>query len=131
MSASKKILFILYTADQTRSQRFYTDLLLTKPSLDVTGMTEIPLSDNTFLGLMPAKNIVSILEGAVITPDSLHDAPRCELYLYVDDPDIFYERAISLGARPLSAGKLRNWGDYAAYCADFDNNIIAFAHLKK
>lgn len=127
MSSSKKILFILYTADQTRSQRFYTNLLLTKPSLDVPGMTEIPLLNNTFLGLMPGKNIVTILDNAVNDPDTCHDAPRCELYLYVDNPDMYYERAITLGAHPISKGKLRNWGDYVAYCSDFDNNLIAFA----
>lgn len=129
MPISEKILFILYTADQMRSKRFYTGLFLTKPTLDVPGMTEIPLSKTTFLGLMPGKNIVTILDNAVNDPDTLPEAPRCELYLYVENPDMYYERAITLGARPISAGKKRNWGDYVAYCSDLDNNLIAFAKL--
>ena len=53
--------------------------------------------------------------------------PRCELYLNVDAPREYYNRAVGNGAKPVSALQIRNWGDAAAYVADPDGHIIAFA----
>ena len=49
--------FILYVADQSRSARFYAELLGLAPSLDVPGMTEFTLPGGCKLGLMPEAGI--------------------------------------------------------------------------
>jgi hypothetical protein len=45
---------ILYVANQSISTEFYSRLLNQKPILNVPGMTEFNLSENTILGLMPS-----------------------------------------------------------------------------
>lgn len=122
-----KIMFIIYVEDQERSKVFYQSVIGIKPKLDVPGMTEFDLAENTSLGIMPGEGIVNILENKIQNPSSIKDIPRCELYLYVDKVDECYDRAISSGGHGISKGKTRNWGDYVAYCTDFDGNIIAFA----
>jgi uncharacterized glyoxalase superfamily protein PhnB len=121
------ILFILYVKNQQESCEFYKKLLTLEPVLNVPGMTEFQLSDDTKLGLMPESGIAKILGDSVPHPSSGSGIPRCELYLTVDAPRNYYERALSLGGRPVSGLQLRNWGDEAAYCADLDGHIIAFA----
>lgn len=76
---------------------------------------------------MPEDGIVRILDDRVGNPNDHVGAPRCELYLYVDDPDEYYERAVQAGGTGVSRGASRNWGDYVAYCSDGDSNLIAFA----
>ncbi|MDP2808200.1 MAG: VOC family protein [bacterium] len=120
-------LFILYVADQARSKDFYQTVLAITPSLDVPSMTEFDLSDNCKLGLMPEKGIAKILGSTVPDPASGNGIPRCELYLTVDDPQKYCDRALACGARLVSSLSLRNWGDHAVYLSDFDGHIIAFA----
>ncbi len=130
MISTKDMVIIIYVEDQERSKTFYTELLGTNPVLDVFGMTEIPLTETTRLGILPGDGIVGILEGNVDNPNQNTAYPRCEIYLYVDDPVYYYNRVIELGGRGISAAKHRNWGDYVSYCTDFDGNIIAFAKMK-
>ncbi len=120
-------IFILYVANQARSKEFYTKVLALEPSLDVPGMTEFVLSDGCKLGLMPEQGIAKILGDAVPDPASGSGIPRCELYLLVDDPQACYDRALHAGAKPVSSLLPRGWGDEAAYAADPDGHIIAFA----
>lgn len=130
MISSKDMVIIIYVEDQQRSKTFYTSLLGTRPVLDVFGMTEIPLTETTRLGLLPGDGIVGILEGNVDNPNQNTAYPRCEIYLYVDDPIYYYNKVIELGGRGISEAKERNWGDYVSYTTDFDGNIIAFAKMK-
>lgn len=122
-----KPLFILYVADQARSREFYQKVLSIKPCLDVPGMTEFDLSDNCKLGLMPEKGIAKILGTSVPNPADGTGIPHCELYLTVEDPQKYCDRALACGARLVSPLALRNWGDQAVYLSDFDGHIIAFA----
>lgn len=126
MIETSKISLIIYVENQKKSRDFYTALFEKAPTLDVDGMTEIPLSESTFLGLLPGNGIVEILEGNIDNPNQNTAYPRCELYLYVDSPETYYEKAIALGARGISSAKWRNWGDFTSYVTDFDGNIIAF-----
>jgi uncharacterized glyoxalase superfamily protein PhnB len=126
MTALKPI-FILYVSSQEKSREFYTSVLGTLPVLDVPGMTEFNLSEQAVLGLMPESGIVRILGETVPDPKKGNGIPRCELYIYVDDPSLYYERAIHAGAIKISSAQQRNWGDIVAYCADPDGHIIAFA----
>lgn len=119
--------FILYVSNQQRSRDFYTKVLNLEPSLDVEGMTEFSLSENTKLGIMPEKGIAKILSDKTPHPETGSGIPRCELYLYVDGAGVYYKRALDAGAKEVSPVQLRNWGDMAGYLSDPDGHIIAFA----
>ena len=123
----KGIWFILYVKDQARSRDFYEKTLGLKPALDVPGMTEFDLAPDVKLGLMPENGIAKILGDKTVHPASTNGAPRAEIYLSVDDVDLYYKRALEAGAAPVSGPEARNWGDMAAYAADPDSHIIAFA----
>lgn len=120
-------MIILYVSDQQRSRDFYSEILQCKPVLDVNGMTEFLLSENFKLGLMPEKGIAKILGNRTRHPQEGSGIPRCELYLFVDDPSEALQRAVRAGALEISPAEQRSWGDTAAYCADPDGHIIAFA----
>lgn len=118
--------FVFYVADQAVSCRFYR-ALLGQPRLDVPGMSEFLLTDGAVLGLMPESGIRRLLGEAIADPAGAQGAPRAELYLYVDDPCAWTQRALEAGARLLSALAPRDWGDEAAYVADPDGHVLAFA----
>lgn len=123
-----KIHFILYVSDQNLSTKFYTMVLNMEPSLNVPGMTEFTLNDNTVLGLMPITGIKRLLGEKLPDPCQSIGIPRSELYLIVDDPLSCHHRALMAGAVELSALELRDWGHNASYCLDPDGHVIAFAH---
>lgn len=120
-------IIILFVADQERSTHFYTAVLGTEPVLHVPGMTELPLTEGARLGLMPADGIKRLLGAAIAHPSEARDVPRCELYLRVDDPGAHYHRALAAGARAIEGPRERSWGEVAAYVADPDGHIVAFA----
>ncbi len=126
----KESITILYVADQNRSKEFYKKILAIDPFLDVPGMTEFKITETHKLGLMPEKGIVKILKDTVPNPESGSGIPRCEVYLYVDKPEAYFERALQAGAKKISNIELRNWDDYVGYVADPDGHIIAFAERK-
>lgn len=121
------IQFILYVSDQVRSAAFYRAVLKQDPILDVPGMTEFQLSETSKLGLMPEAGIRKILRDFVPNPASGNGIPRCELYLDVDTPSEYLQRALKYGATKVDDDRIRDWGDRVAYCADPDGHILAFA----
>ena len=127
MIINNKVMFIIYVENQERSKDFYQKILNLNPSLDVPGMTEFELTKDTSLGIMPGDGIVRVLDNKISNANRIKDIPKCELYLFVDNPDECYIRAIEAGGLGVSKGTKRNWGDYVAYCIDLDSNIIAFA----
>lgn len=114
-------------ADQTVSKNFYREVLNTHPDLDVPGMTEFILSPGCKLGLMPASGIAKIISPALPHPSTAGAAPRCELYLKVETPEDYLQRALQAGATLVSELQLRNWGDTVGYVADPDGHVLAFA----
>lgn len=122
-----KAIFIIYTKDQKAASQFYTDLLEINPTLDVPGMTEFELSESIKLGIMPAAGIKRILDDKIDEPNCDLSNVKCELYLYVDQPEAYYNKAIALGAIGISHLQNRNWGDVVAYCIDLDGNLLGFA----
>lgn len=120
---------IFYVRDQAASAGFYRQALSREPSLDVPGMTEFEIGPGTVLGLMPEAGITRLL-GDSVDPSRAGGAPRAELYLLVDDPAAYHARALSAGARELSPLQPRNWGHEAAYCADPDGHVLAFARQR-
>lgn len=118
---------ILYVRDQQQSTAFYSSILGQTPTLNVPGMTEFRLSDHCVLGLMPEKGIKRLLGSALPDPEKGNGIPRVELYLTVDDPNGYHQRAIKNGAKELSPLQKRDWGDQAAYSMDQDGHVIAFA----
>jgi catechol 2,3-dioxygenase-like lactoylglutathione lyase family enzyme len=119
--------FILYVRDQRRSAAFYTATLACAPELDVPGMTEFRLGDGATLGLMPEAGIRRLLGEALPDPAAANGVPRAELYILVDDPADYHNRALAAGARELSPLAVRSWGDAAAYSLDPDGHVLAFA----
>ncbi len=118
---------ILYVADQSKSCQFYEAVLQQKPLLNVPGMTEFKLTENFLLGLMPETGIANIICPSTPHPEQGNGIPRCELYLVVEDPDKYLNRAVANGAKLISPTEERDWGDWVGYCADPDGHIIAFA----
>lgn len=118
---------ILYVRNQQQSSHFYTALLNKIPVLDVPGMTEFRLTPECILGLMPETGIVKILGDKVPEPASGSGIPRCELYLFYEQPAELLERAVQLGATLVSPALPRDWGHTVAYCTDPDGHILAFA----
>ncbi len=119
--------FILYVEDQGRATAFYTEALGIEPRLNVPGMTEFDLGAESVLGLMPERGIKRLLGDALPDPSAAGRPPRAEVYLVVADPAAAHARALSAGARELSALRDRDWGDAAAYCLDPDGHVLAFA----
>jgi catechol 2,3-dioxygenase-like lactoylglutathione lyase family enzyme len=118
--------FILYVRDQAASRDFYRRVLDVAPSLDVPGMTELPLAGGAVLGLMPERGITRLL-GDSVDPTRAGGAPRAELYLVVDDPAAYAARALAAGAREVSPLAPRDWGHTVAYVLDPDGHVLAFA----
>ncbi len=123
----EKTLFVIYVADQERSRVFYQSILEKEPVLDVPGMTEFMLTDSAALGIMPEQGIAKILGDAVPHPQDGNGIPRCELYLFVDDPSASYQLLLDAGGKPINSPEVRPWGDLVSYGVDPDGHIIAFA----
>lgn len=119
--------FILYVADQARSEAFYASVLALAPRLSVPGMTEFELPGGGVLGLMPEHGIKALLGAAIPDPRIGAGVPRAELYLLVLEPELLHRRALSAGARELSPLQRRSWGHTAAYSLDPDAHVLAFA----
>jgi len=97
------------------------------PVLDVPGMTEFKLNEETFLGLMPSAGIKRLLGDNLPDPDKAAGIPRAEVYLHVTEPESYHSRAILNGAKELSPLTVRDWGDEAAYSLDPDGHVLVFA----
>lgn len=122
--------FILYVRDQEKSTAFYTAVLGISPCLNVPGMTEFQLSENTVLGLMPEKGIKRLLGSSIEDPEKTNGMARAELYLTVENPLEKMKCSMENGAKLLSEVSLRNWGDEVGYVADLDGHVLAFAKQK-
>ncbi len=118
---------IFYVADQERSAKFYRNVLLIEPVIDAPGMTEFALGPSAAFGLMPERGIKRLLGELLPDPASGTGIPRAELYLRVDDPAAYHNRAMANGASELSGLLQRDWGDLAAYSLDPDGHVLAFA----
>jgi len=126
----KEAIFILYVKDQAASADFYQRVLDRQPRLNVPGMTEFALTDGSVLGLMPAAGIKRFLGDRLPDPAQANGVPRAEVYLRVDDPAAYHERALTLGATEMDGLAHRDWGDIAAYSLDPDGHVLAFARTE-
>ncbi|MFH0866946.1 MAG: VOC family protein [Bacteroidota bacterium] len=124
-----KDMIILYVADQQRSSNLYKAVLGKEPILDVPGMTEFELNEKTILGLMPEAGIQKILGDKTPLASTGNGIPRCEFYIAVPDVSKAFDNLISNGGKSISPPEMREWGHFAAYGADPDGHIIAFAQI--
>lgn len=122
-----ELYIIFYVKDQEKSKDLYSELFSVEPVLHVPGMTEFMLSERIKLGLMPNSGINKIFETSVPHPDKATGIPKCELYLVVESPDKFLNKAIDLGFTELSKLQKRNWEHTVGYVMDSDGNVLAFA----
>lgn len=83
---------ILYVNDQHASADFYTKLFRQNPDLNVPGMTEFQLAKNCKLGLIPKSGIAKILADKTPHPDQENGIPRCELYPYVENINLEFDK---------------------------------------
>lgn len=121
--------FILYVKDQSQSTTFYRYVLACEPTLDVPGMAEFSLAQDTLLGLMPVAGIQRLLGKKLPSPALAAGIPRTELYLLVSRPQEYHQRALEAGAVELSPLQDRDWGHRAAYSLDPDGHVLAFAEV--
>ena len=115
---------ILYVEAQSSATSFFTQVLGVPPRLNEPGMTEFDLGRDSVLGLMPRAGAQRLLG---LDDDALPAGAGCELYLIVDKPGDFHQRALEAGARELSPLAARDWGDEAAYSRTPDGAVLAFA----
>ncbi len=78
---------------------------------------------------MPVAGIRRLLGTKLPDPDDAKGVPRAEIYLSVDDPESFHQRALEQGATELSPLATRDWGDQAAYSTDLDGHVLVFATM--
>ena len=123
----KEIYFLLYVNDQRRSADFYKKVLELRPILDVPGITEFRLKDDTVLAVMPVKSAAKLIGPEHFQQSPAPRSPKAEVYLVVDDPAGYHRRALDCGATELSPMQARNWGHHAAYSMDPDGHVLAFA----
>lgn len=119
--------FILYVDDQRKSADFYAVVLNKSPRLDVPGMTEFELAGDAILGLMPKTSLPRLFGNQLAGSELPAGLLRAEIYLLVDNPAEYHQRALGAGAQNLSDLARRDWGDVAAYCFDPDGHVLAFA----
>jgi len=124
-------LIILYVADQEESAQFYKVVLGTEPCLHVPGMTEFQLTDGCRLGLMPEASIKKLMGNKFPDPSKASGIPRAELYLSVENAQLYHDRAIANGAIELSGLQKRPWGGSVAYSIDPDGHVLAFCEVAR
>jgi hypothetical protein len=122
--------YIYYSCVGWLNSDEFKNKLQQKPTLDVPGMTEFQLNENTSLGLMPVAGIRRLLGEKLPDPDKASGIPRAEIYLSIGNPEAFHQRALENGATELSPLSLRGWGDEAAYSMDKDGHVLVFARSK-
>jgi SAM-dependent methyltransferase len=71
----------MHKKEANLSTEFYSKLLDKQPILNVPGMTEFSLSENSILGLMPIKGIETLLENRINVASKTDNKVKAELYL--------------------------------------------------
>ncbi len=126
-----KVMFILYVSDQLRSRVFYAAVLGREPALDLPGMTEFMLTDDSSLGLMPEAGVKRMLGDSLPDPASAKGVPRAELYLHVDNLAEAHARSLTNGGREIKPPTPMAWGDRVAYSLDPDGHVLALAETQE
>jgi len=123
----KEIYFLLYVSDQRSSADFYKKVLELDPIVDVAGITEFRLREGTVLAVMPMESASRLIGAEHFQAPDTPRSPKAEVYLVLDDPAAFHQRALDFGGTELSPMQVRNWGHRAAYSMDPDGHVLAFA----
>lgn len=116
---------IFFVSNQERSTLFYETVFGFSPLLNVPGMTEFQINNETVFGLMPETGIKRLLGDKIINPAKAQGIPKAELYLVTENAEGIYKRAIESKAVILSPFEKRSWGHLVAYFADPDGHIVA------
>ena len=122
-----KAMFIFYVADQASTKNFYEKVLALKPTLNVPGMTKFVLLDGSQIGFMPGLGMKNMLGDKFPDPAQAAGIPRAEIYLVVNDPLSYHQRALEAGALEIQSLQEMPWGDTVAYSLDPDGHVLAFA----
>jgi len=122
-------IFIIYVTSQEKSTMFYQSVFNKQPVLNVPGMTEFEINDNTLFGIMEEKGIKRLLPD-IPNPADATGIPRSELYLITDNVNDSLNRVKLSGGKIISELSERSWGDKVGYAMDPDGHIIAFPERK-
>jgi len=120
-------LFILYVESPEKSKNFYKSFFGKEPCLDVPGMTEFWINENSKLGLMPNEGIAKIIEPVLPHPSKGTGIPRCEIYLLTENAEDIYKRAIDLGGKQITPMQNMDWGHTVGYVSDLDGHVFSFS----
>jgi uncharacterized protein len=120
------VLTILAVRDLAGAQRFYSGLLEWPVTVETGSYVELRHASGMRLGLYERNGFGRNVGRAPITVEGA-DLHAAELYFHADDPQAVADRAVSLGARLLSALAPRDWGDEVVYLADVDGHVVAIA----
>lgn len=118
------VLVILAVRDLARMRAFYRDVLGWREAVEAPVYIEMQSATGLRLGLYEEAGFGRNI-GAVPEPSA--PITRTELYLHCENVDGALARATAAGARLLSPRAPRPWGDEAAYVADPEGNVVAFA----
>jgi predicted enzyme related to lactoylglutathione lyase len=127
VSNNQSMMIVIFVKNQEKSRDFYMEVLGMEPFMDVPGVTEFKLDDNMLLGIMPSEGVKNMMDIKTINHWEAGETPKCQIYLPVDEPDEYYNRAIKAGGIGIIEGKSTPWGGYICYCMDLDGNLLAFA----
>jgi len=122
-----ELYIIFYVKNQNKAKELYSQLFSIKPVLHVPGMTEFVLGSNIKLGLMPNERINKLIETKTPHPDNAEGIPKCELYVVIENPEKYLEKAVKIGFIKLAELQKRSWEHTVGYVMDTDGNVIAFA----
>ncbi len=126
-SLPQQTMTILAVADLERSVSFYREVFGWPARIEVPVLVEFELPDGRGLALYTRESFgVNTNQVPVVVPSG--EIAGTELYFRcADDLEGVIERLRAAGARELSPLAPRDWGDEAAYYADFDGVVIAVA----
>jgi predicted enzyme related to lactoylglutathione lyase len=120
-------LTILATDDLKSAATFYDQILGVDRQVNVPVYVEYLLEGGQRIGLYDGATFET-QSGAALVPHPAGSNTRTELYFFVDDLAGAEKRLHDAGARLLSARRLRDWGDQAAYYQDPMGNVLVVAH---
>lgn len=126
MDATTHPLTVIAVSDVERAVGFYQSAFGWPRRADFPIYVELALPDGRGVAFYE-RNAFGLNTGQVPAPVAAGQLSGTELYLRCEDLDAAIGRLETLGARPLSPRRLRDWGDEVAYFADPEGHVLALA----
>jgi len=121
------VLVILAVEDLARAKAFYERAFDWEMDVDVPVFVQLRTRTPGLSVGLYQREAYAANTNELPAPAPAGGITATELYVLVEDLEAALARAEEAGARRLSDPAERSWGDRAAYVADPDGNVIAFA----